>query len=302
MGVDVRIDDFDMAGQFGHLRTLFASYFEPGNKLLTSEYIEWLYGRNPFGRARMVVASEGSTWVGFMAMIPANLIKHSGSLKVYYVVNVLVHPDHHGKNIFGRMIVAAKDLVAKEGAALMGHPNEMAIKSWRRAEMRFQPPLLPSLVLPWRSSDAQAVRIDRSNQLESCCARVKAQAELSKYWSLDISGDYVSWRYLKHPVNRYRLSRVDVNGAPVGLVVSRRMKFGIHLVLDYFFIDGHERTILSACPMVSVAFQAREPSAALKLPKVALPLKKQMPFFFTHYGSDVNGADLGQIGLSLSDF
>jgi GNAT superfamily N-acetyltransferase len=302
MSVDVRIEGFAVESQFGPLQKLFGSYFDPGNKLLTKSYLEWLYGRNPFGPARMVIAQDDGEWIGFMAMIPASLVKRGESIRAYYVVNVLVHPNYHGRNIFGRMIAVAKEMVAREGSALMGHPNDMALKSWRRAEMHFQPSLMPTLVLPWRSSGAQSFIVDNPKQLDHCCANLKTQAGSSEFWALDISSDYISWRYLNHPVNRYGVRRVDVGEHPVGLLISRRMRRGIHLLLDYFFVKDHEKRVLSACPIFSVGFQPRGPETALKWPKVAVPVKKQIPFFFTHYGMSFGVDDMRQVGLSLSDF
>ncbi|MBU0791820.1 MAG: hypothetical protein KKC55_15320, partial [Gammaproteobacteria bacterium] len=186
-----------------------------------------------------------------MALIPATLVKRDASMCAYYAVNVLVHPSHHGKNIFGRMIAAAKELVVREGSALMGHPNEMALKSWQRAEMHFHTPLMPSLVAPSPSFGMRSSRVDHPGQLGACCASLKAQAEDSSKWQLDVSSDYIAWRYLNHPVNIYSVRRVDVGKNPVGLVIVRRMKVGIHLLLDYFAIKGHETKVLSAYPVFS---------------------------------------------------
>ncbi|MBU0791821.1 MAG: hypothetical protein KKC55_15325 [Gammaproteobacteria bacterium] len=63
MSVMVSIEVFDLESQFGPIEKLFGSYFDAGNKLLSRNYIDWLYGRNPFGCARMVIARIDSEWI-----------------------------------------------------------------------------------------------------------------------------------------------------------------------------------------------------------------------------------------------
>ena len=57
MSIGVSIEDFN-SSQFEQLAALFASYFPAGDKLLSRDYTEWLYAKNPYGPAKMVKAVD----------------------------------------------------------------------------------------------------------------------------------------------------------------------------------------------------------------------------------------------------
>lgn len=302
MKIEVSIEDFNVS-QFDQLVALFGSYFPPDDKLLTKGYAEWLYAKNPFGLARMVKAVEGDRWVGFMALIPVHLVRRDARLVAYYVVNVLVHPEYHGKHIFGRMITAAKELVEAEKAVLMGHPNDMALKSWQRARMHFHDPLRPSLVVP--KLLARGVRVRRLvdiEQLQSVLPALSAQALLAERWNIAVTAEYVSWRYLTHPANKYLIQLIEVNRVPAGFFVSKKVRPAIRLLVDQFMLDQHAAGGFSRLPWLTISFKpeasAREYAGSLW----PLPAKKQLPFFFTHYQQPSTARDVMNLGLSASDF
>jgi GNAT superfamily N-acetyltransferase len=301
MSIEVSIDNFDMS-QFDNLATLFGSYFKPNDKLLTKDYTEWLYARNPFGPAKMVKAVEGGRWIGFMAMIPVQLVRRDARLVAYYVVNVLVHPQYQGKHIFGRLITAAKELVKAENAALMGHPNDMALKQWQRSRMNFHEALKPSLVVPKLFSKGVNARVVQdAKQLNSVLPALQAQAQQSDRLNIAVTQDYINWRYLERPANNYRVQLIEVDGVPAGFVFSKKVRIGLSLLVDQFMLNQHVPDGLSRLPWFTVSFKpessTRELSKSLRL----LPIKKQIPFFFTHFQQTYSAHDVMYLGLSASD-
>lgn len=302
MSIEVQITDFNM-NQFDQLVTLFGSYFQSDDKLLTRSYTEWLYAKNPFGLARMVVAVDGERWIGFMALIPVHLVRSDAQLVAYYVVNVLVHPQYHGKKIFGRMIFAAKELVTFENAALMGHPNDMALKSWQRADMHFHDALKPSLVVPkLRAKGVCAHDVYDVNQLQKVVQALTVQASAAERWCLALTEEYISWRFMEHPTNTYRIQLVEFNTEPVGLLVSRRMRPGISLLVDQFMIDRYAASTLGCVPWLAVSFRPKSSMREFSRSLWPLPLKKKIPFFCTHYPQPFTAQDVMNLGLSASDF
>jgi GNAT superfamily N-acetyltransferase len=302
MSLDISIEQFDIR-HFGRLAELFGSYFKLGDKLLDSTYSKWLYGQNPFGSSRMVIASDAGRWVGFMAMVPAHLFKQGTQVIVYYVVNVLVHPEFHGKHVFGRMITAAKELAQKQNTVLMGHPNDMAIKSWQRSKMHFVEPLRAGLVVPrFHPRGVEVVEVTRIDQLLPVWPMLKAQIFHADHWCLGVTGDYVAWRYLTHPVNQYRIQRVDVAGSSVGFMVTKKVRPGVSLLVDQFLVDCHTSTALACLPWLTVSFRPQTVMRELSGAIWPLPIKKQLPFFFTKCEQPANASDVMYLGLSTSDF
>jgi GNAT superfamily N-acetyltransferase len=302
MGVEISIEDFN-AGQLEQLTELFGAYYQPGDRLLTKSYNNWLYADNPFGLARMVKAVEGCRWIGFMAMIPVHLVRKDAEVVAYYVVNVLVHPEYQGKNIFGRMITSAKELVIAENAVIMGHPNDMALKAWQCAGMHFHDLLTPSLVVPsLRANNVRARDVSDVRLLEASLTSLKEQARRSQRWSPRLSAEYISWRYLLHPANVYRMQLIEVNAAPAGFIVSRKVRRGLNLLVDQFMLDCFVAEGLSRLPWFTIAFMTKSFTRELPGWFWRLPVQKKIHFFCTYYQQPFAAGDVMGLGLSASDF
>ena len=282
---------------------LFASYFTSDDRLLTAAYTRWLYAENPFGPARMVRVTEGERWVGFMAMIPVELARRGQRLRTYYVVNVLVHPQFHGKHLFGRMITAAKALVTAEGAALMGHPNDMALKSWQRAHMHFHEPLRPSLALPvpWgRSVSASTVK--EVGQLDASASVLTDIAAQSQSWCVAATPEYLDWRYLRHPSNTYGVQALAARGAPAGVQITKRVRPGVRLLVDQFVQAQQTRAAIGLLPPLTLCFWPESFTKEQAGAVLPLPWKKRIPFFLTRSPDPEESATVARFGLSASDF
>ena len=302
MSLEVSIEEYAVH-QHGPLFELFSSYFQPDDRLLAATYTRWLYAENPFGPARMVRVTEGERWVGFMAMIPVELARYGKRLRTYYVVNVLVHPQFHGKHLFGRMITAAKALVTAEGTALMGHPNDMALKSWQRAHMHFHELLRPSLALPvlWgRGVSANTVK--EVGQLEASASVLAEIASQSQSWCVAATVKYLDWRYLRHPSNTYVVQVLAARGVPAGVQITKRVRPGVRLLVDQFIQPQQTRAAISLLPPLTLCFWpeslTREHAGAV----LSLPWKKRIPFFLTCSPDPEESASVARLGLSASDF
>ena len=302
MSLKVSIDDY-ADHQHEPLFKLFASYFQPDDRLLTPAYTQWLCAENPFGPALMVRVTEGARWVGFMAMVPVELARRGQRLRAYYVVNVLVHPQFHGKNLFGRMITAAQAVATAEGAALMGHPNDMALKSWQRARMHFHEPLRPSLALPvpW-GHGLSASTVREVGQLDASAAVLADIASQSQSWCVAATPKYLDWRYLRHPSNTYRVQVLASRGAAAGVQVTKRVRPAVRLLVDQFAQAQLTKGAIGLLPPLTLCFWpeslTRENSGAVLL----LPWKKRIPFFLTRSPDPEESASVARLGLSASDF
>ena len=289
--------------QQGPLFELFTSYFQPDDRLLTSTYTRWLYAENPFGPARMVRVIDGERWVGFMAMVPVELARRGKRLRAYYVVNVLVHPQFHGKHLFGRMITAAKALATAEGAALMGHPNDMALKSWQRARMHFHEPLRPSLALPvpW-GRGVSASTVKEVGQLDASASVLADIASQSQSWCVAATPEYLDWRYLRHPFNTYRVQVLAARGAAAGLQITKRVRPGIRLLVDQFVQAHQTRGAIGLLPPLTLCFWPEPLTRANFGAVLPLPWKKRLPIFLTSSPDLEESASVASLGLSASDF
>ncbi len=302
MSYEVAIEDYS-DGHLGNLFDLFRTYFQPGDRLLTEAYSRWLYADNPFGLARMVKVTEGGRWAGFMAMIPVELARKGVSLRAYYVVNVLVDPKHQGKNLFSKMISAAKQAMAEEDFALMGHPNDMALKMWQRGRMHFHESLRPSLVLPrlW-GGGLKVSQVRSPRELPAIFPALTELAKASDRWAVVVTAEYLDWRFLRHPNNVYRMQRIDAHGVPVGVQVCKRVRPGVHLLIDQFMPTELGARAISRLPLATVCFRPESVTNGLGSAVLALPWKKRIPFFLTRRHEPELSLSVAGLGLAASDF
>jgi GNAT superfamily N-acetyltransferase len=298
---EIAVERYDPA-QLQRLFALFRTYFSAGDRLLSSEYSNWLYGRNPFGRTRMVWVTQADRWAAFMALIPIVLERATARLSAYYVVNVLVDPQHQGKHLFARMITAAKASIASESCALVGHPNGQAIKTWQRARMHFQEELRPALALPRiRSHGWKARRVRSGAELDVLGNLLEQHASVRLHWKVAASPEYIRWRYLQHPTSKYKVDFLERAGALAGVQVSREMRKGIHLLIDQFVRDEDLSAATRMLPLPTLCFVPQSAWDEMGSSLVHVPWKKTIPYFFTS-DPKVTSGEMRHFNLSASDF
>jgi hypothetical protein len=237
-------------------------------------------------------------------MIPVHLARIGGQKLAYYLVNALVHPDYHGKHIFRRMITVVEAHAAAQNALLMGHPNRMAMPTWKRASVQFRETLKPVLFIPgvgrrgMKGSD-----VEDAAQVLPLQRALAEQAARSQHWQLTFSWEYLQWRYLKHPSNRYRVRLLKREEQPVAVQVTRKIKPCMHLWIDQFTLIDAALAASADLPWITVGF--RPPSLTPDLAggrRWTLPIKKEMPFFCGQAGDPGDDQMFASLGLSASDF
>ena len=303
MSINCSTSTFEI-GQFTSLFDLFSENFAPHDKVLTKSYSEWLYLNNPFGPAKIVTAKEeeDGRWLGFMAMVPVRLTRRGEVRTAYFVVNVLVRRKQRGKNIFGMMIEKAMEYVKTERAIMMGHPNSMAYGAWERAAMHFQPPLKSYFVIPkfvqWNTS---VLEVRKVSGLEQFIKVFNEHERQSQDLQVVLSEEYLEWRYLRHPINSYRLRVTNIKEDQVGFTVSKKMHANLNMLIDQFTLNDYMEASLGGAPRFTVAFLPEALTQGCRR-LWAVPTRKMLRFFCTDYEKPIGGSEVMRLGLSASDF
>jgi GNAT superfamily N-acetyltransferase len=301
--VELQLDAYE-PGMLPAHHQLFGSYFAAQDKLLQEPYLQWLYGDNPHGPALMVRCVEDATWIAFMAMIPVRLARNGQTQLAYYVVNVLVHPEHQGRHLFGRLITEAVKYCRGTGAWLMGHPNAMALPSWRRARMQFRAsldlrPVWPGM--PWRWG--RSIRLGSRAELQSHLGTghvPEGWLAGSSIWKPVCDADYLAWRFLEHPIQHYQIRWVQ--GRQTLLCVTRCMKPGLHLLIEAWSPSGDLRGLGLGTPLFTLAALSRQAQQASGGSVPDIRLRKTLPFFCTTSSTQVGDDELSALCLAASDF
>jgi GNAT superfamily N-acetyltransferase len=281
---------------------LLATFFVPGDRLLDPEYHNWLYLKNPFGRAKIVYMETDERWAGVMALVPVKLRCGAEVISAYFAVNVLVDPAFQGRNLFSRMITVACDFAKAEDVSLLGHPNAAALKFWQRKKMHFLDELRPAIALPslarWRFSCRRAYDIQ---SLHRTAHLLDEMAGETQQWKVAATPEYLAWRFIQHPSNSYRVTIADRHGEACGIQVTKRLKPGVHLLIDQYATASTKSDLLKYLPIVTLCFVSDEQLSGGRIPLRRLPLKKKMPVFLTRFGDPVTRSAASELGLSASD-
>lgn len=288
---------------FDNLKILFGSYFSENDKIQSLPYTNWLYLENPCGPAKIVIVENQLMWIGFMALIPAYFNDKKKKIKVYYVVNVLVHPEHHGKNIFGSMIDVAKKFVNDEGSFMMGHPNSLAIKSWIRTGMKFHNQLLPFLVKPKIiDNELKKIKITDPNQLDSYEFFYNQYNDSNVTLNLSINSKYLRWRFFNNPSVKYNLNILFLGNSVVGIQVTKKVCLGIYMLIDQYILPGYVDKSIKMLPFATIFFANVNFFKTYKSFFIKTPFKKKFDFFFTEFSNKIYSDSYDTVFFSASDF
>lgn len=301
MDYATRIATFD-ASMLPRIKALFATFFPAGDRLLSERYHTWLCAENPCGPAKIVTISLNEVWAGFMALIPVTVGRSAERRMGYYAVNVLVDPGHQGKNLFSRMITPACELALEENAVLIGHPNAAALRFWQRKRMHFGADLRPALAIPGLGRLKLAPRrVRTADDLSSAAELLGASDTPSDHWKVLASPEFLDWRFLSHPTNRYEITMLERRGAPVAVQVVRRITPFVHLFMDQWAAPSWSDAATHCLPLATIHFTSTEATSGPIRGLVNLPLKRRMPFFATDFAAPACPGALANLGLSATD-
>lgn len=286
-----------------HSIRLAESHFPVGHPCRNVDYLNWLYLENPMGNATLVVATSSDRWVGMLALVPVTLRRGGESRKACFCVNVLSHPDYRGNNIFINLIKIAKEFLSAKGVWLLGHPNRAAFPGWKRQKMAFRRQLEPVYLLPRGFGGGYKKKIVSSPD------SLKELPWLE--WSevcgsdggvrIEYSAEFVDWRYLRSVVKDYKVHSVEGgDGKPAGVFVTRNIKFGIQLVVDW--IGSCEMAIGSLLqPRLALLPSMKSGEIDLGVRGVRIPTQRSVPFFVSTWEEVVSDRELCSITLGASD-
>lgn len=280
-----------------------ATYYPVGDPNLDVDYFRWLCLQNPAGIAQAIVIREEGRLIGQAIMVPVNLGYAGTSVRGYFVVSVLTHPDYRNRRLFSTIIDAASTFVSGRGEWLLGHPNAAALPGWTRKQMTFREPLVPHLA---------GMRFGLGSRIQI----IRTEAELKRVWP-DLANwcmpeddlavgvlrsmEYMLWRFMRRPDRQYRLGICRAkSGAMTGFFVTTRWKHHLDLVVDHGCCPGDGRAIHVDRPAIAMLPRAAGCTANAHLPAWRLPVRKTMPFFATTFADDKLRFD--GVTLAASDF
>jgi GNAT superfamily N-acetyltransferase len=121
-GYELRPLDLSPAGVEEISRLLLEVF--PAATHLTPAYIDWMYIRNPVGRAIGANAYRGGRAVGHYVTIPLRARLFGAEARGVHSLNGAVHPDHQGKRLYAQLGSMTHDWLQAQGWEFaIGVPN-----------------------------------------------------------------------------------------------------------------------------------------------------------------------------------
>lgn len=297
--IKIEISPFD-AGMAGEIFALFSREFTPTDRLMNTLYTEWLYLRNPNGPARVVMARAAGSMVGFMALIPIELQRRLVRRRAYYIVNVLVDRAQRGKKIFDKMIGLCAELAKADNAILIGHPNAAAESAWHRMEMDFQLELKPRVAIPKTYIKCTTRDID---DVKDLIVEFNSRYQHNESIHINISAEYVSWRFFDHPRNAYNIIACRSDKALARIIITKMIRFGVHMLIDCFPTRGSREELIGSAPFPTLVFTSGKCRSERGVNSmIPVPIGKTIRMFCTDFNDNVSRAESLFLGLSASDF
>ena len=228
---------------------LAKTYYKSGD-IINTDYINWQYNKNPFGKPFMVVTRENTKkeLVGQYLVIPQeyniNGIVEKGTLSL----NTLTREDFRGRGLFTKMALQTYDECAnKNHNFTVGFPNQQSypgfVKKLNFTYMGDIPllikPLKPIKIfinkLKKQEKHGGEVPINFKKQSSNNITIDLFSIENDKekylsFWQeyskqnivqLNKSIEYLKWRYTDIPTRNYSIIKLEYNNKIIGIAVVR---------------------------------------------------------------------------------
>lgn len=198
-----------------------------------------------------LVALEGDRVVGFQSFFYWPMAIAQQSYRCYQSGNSLVHEDHRGKGVFGKLLKAG-DLALEEKSAdlLIGFPVNASLGSFVRAgwnaEIQIQWYIKPLSALNFFIPRKRGQKLDAADSVISDYTPTRLHSAGTK--------DFFSWRKGYHQHNYYKVE-VEHDGARLCWVIrtSVRLKLLHELVIGEVYTDSENAAQLEI--LVTLAFE-----------------------------------------------
>lgn len=245
---DLNIDILDVDIELiDKLKVFYSCHFDKTNRVFNSEYLKWFLIDNSMGRAKTVLIKHENIIIANMFIVPTVLTENNFNKKAIFVVDVLTHPKHRDKNLFIKMIRKLIEYAKENKLIIIGHPNKTSTPGWKRTKMTFNKPLESFLSKSnFYSKNIKRLIIKNKNDLLELNDKINEVLENSNKLIVKSDCNYLLWRYLEHPLKKYKIEVIFYKDIVIGVVVSYKYKLVIDRVVHYFIRNGYDKDVFNS--------------------------------------------------------
>ena len=205
-------------------------------------FFDWLYRRNPAGRAVIACAEAEGAIVGMVANVPLPLARAGVTVPACQSVNVLTDSRYRGQGLFVRCARHACDRSIAEGRIVLGFPNAAALPGWRKLGHRelgvpaIMAYVLRPSVLAFQAAFGRTMELPLADRVVRWWRRPRTGAargittldgvaldhlRAGTGLTLAITPEWMAWRYESSPGRHYEFAVIGRDSRLDGLAVWR---------------------------------------------------------------------------------
>ncbi len=234
----------------------------------TEQYYEWQFVRIPGGPAKQLIAKDKGDVVGFGALLPFKIKKGGGIETVYEGVEFVVAPTHRRRGIFTGLALKLYEEIGQSGS--FAFASSMSFRTFqekldhkfigyfpywigirdigRLLRKKIGPfallakPLIKRFELKKSVPPDKNISITPVKEFDEAWDAVE-NWRYDKKVSFHKSRQYLNWRYIRHPSNRYDVFGAFANDQPAGFIVLREFNL---VDIGYVSMDAFGELLNSA--------------------------------------------------------
>ncbi len=162
----------------------------PNARHYSVAFLDWMYRRNPNGRALGLEGFDGDKLVAHLAALPQHTMLHGRPARVVLWVNGATHPGYRGQGLYLKLCNETNaDLAARGVDAIIGVANQNTIRAYETK-------------LGIQNVAGLEARLGLGDFLSIDWMEAERQADLRRVWS----AESLAWR-LDNPSNRLAIDK-----------------------------------------------------------------------------------------------
>jgi hypothetical protein len=271
--MDLKINVFNSSPPISKLVELAKSYYDTG-EIISEEYLDWQYNKNPFGMPYYSLAFDKDMIVGQYIVIPMKYRLSGSVINGSLSLNTLTHPNYQGKGLFIKMAKKTYDLCKDKNVLFtVGFPNPLSFGGFVK-KLDFENlgycnikicVLRPLKVLfnqfkkkkdkhggdikiNLKIKSQKSIDISNLNNSDSSLYTEfwNSISSQSNLYTIDKTWEYINWRYFEIPNRKYYVTKTMSNGKITSICAFRVEKVlgtNTAIIMDLLVRDGADNDV-----------------------------------------------------------
>ncbi|WP_118973742.1 GNAT family N-acetyltransferase [Taibaiella koreensis] len=182
---------------------------------ISKDFWNWRFLQNPLNQTMIKLMWDNDTLAGHYAVSPVSLDMNGAQILTGLSMTTMTHPQYSGRGIFSLLAEALYEEQRSRNKleAVWGFPNNNShyafIKNLRWANIE-QIPTFSLRIEKLKKTDPSDVRLADAFNKQNPAAIIDSTSGFDV--KVKKTADYLNWRYVQHPTNKYKIFQMTLGG------------------------------------------------------------------------------------------